>query len=226
MSFTAFCCLGLASVAILFVKERLSFSRLRHDIKSELGWTQFYEKSEEGWAYWLKFHLVDQLRAKRRRFTSRSSDYEVELDGPSTASRTWLAVRHTFWRMFSRTSKRRSGSIDSEAVGDTSIEKIKRPSAWQRGSKQPMTSRVDSTGRTLTDTLKSMHHQATEEAEASISSWYKDKVEQLGLRVKASMVSRVLHMTFSPDGNWLAVCFKYECCIFNAFVSLALQLSS
>ena len=208
------------AVTILFAQGRLTFSRLRNDIKRELapGLTRMYESSERGWAYWIKFHFFDQLRKNRYEFTIYTLEQDPDWEESSTAKRIWVWIRHFFRHLF-RKGIHRTTSVDSEAVAGNNMLEVKRPHPWRRGSKHHVTSRLDSTGRSHTDPLKPMQHRGTEEADAWFSKWYREELERLDVKINSEQVTRVMHMAFSPDGHWLAVCYKYECCIFNVFVS-------
>lgn len=218
-AFTVFCAVGLMAVTILFAQGRLSFSRLRSDIKRELapGLERMYESSERGWAYWIKFHIFDQLSKKRHTITIQTPEEDTSWEEFSTSNRIWFWIRYIFWRLF-RKNVHRTMSVDSEAVTGGDGTAAKRPQAWRRGSKYHVASRLDSIGRSHTDPLKPMRNRRTEEADAWFSQWYKEQLQLLDVKNISEVTTRVMHMSFSPDGHWLAVCYKYECCIFNVLV--------
>ena len=49
---------------------------------------------------------------------------------------------------------------------------------------------------------------------------YKDMLKELNVQFEIDLCLHISYLQYSPDCNWLAVCYAYECSIFNVSVCL------
>ncbi|KAL5478898.1 hypothetical protein ACEPAI_2175 [Sanghuangporus weigelae] len=210
---TMLCVLGLASVSVLFLKERYSFSQVRNELRRDLSpvkWSRIYEHADEGWWYWLRFHLFERLREKRRMLVKQYSDAANTNASKSVKLKNILCSVVCLPR-FGRKIKRYR-TEDSEMGLDGVADESKRPEPWRKSSKKTaaMPHRMTHS-RSHRD--GSRHQQSP--GDDALTHWYNAQVKQLSLSMSAPVNTRAVHLQFSPDSHWLVVCYKYECCVFD-----------
>lgn len=210
-------------MAVLFAKERYFFSRVRNELRKELSpasWQRrVYESADEGWWYWLRFHLVDQLRDKRREFVSDGSGNggSYRRGNGSFFARVLQSFSAISWLPWRANKPRRHNIQDSEAAFGSDSNELKRPQPWKQGSKQPASGRRGINGRKPGEYSRHLSPRSTGDDIGQVL-WYNSHVKSLGVLMSTPMETRVVHLQFSPDGHWLVVCYKYECSVFDVLV--------
>ncbi|KAI5122680.1 hypothetical protein M0805_007940 [Coniferiporia weirii] len=211
---TAFCTIGLASVTFVFVKERWSFSQMREQMRKEFSpMRRFYESSGASWWFWLRYYLVDQLRKKRLRLFKRSSSVSGSAEHNKQGSFLQRCGDVIYRLPWLEKGLQRHATQDSEMAinGDAPVQN-KRPHTWKRSSRQPASGR-SMPKRTQSDPLQQTPVQYL--GDPNFANWYSKQVKRLGLSLYAPVEQRALHLQFSPNGRWLVVCYKFECCVYN-----------